>query len=152
VVEVCSIITILLSTVPCCWLLYLICLHTYLIITKKSTIQLILASRSKHKITPKNNIKDQVFKVSFSKNSTDPAVKKVVFPERDEDMESSHNETNHNLIRPKERSLVDTIEHEGKKDNRSLPPLRSKINVNFVDGRANKSLAAFTLAPPPIRR
>ena len=78
--EVCSIITILVSTVPSCWLMYLICLHTYLIISKKSTIQLILESRSKHKITPKNSINDQVFKVSFSKNSTDPAVKKVVFP------------------------------------------------------------------------
>ena len=44
-----------------------------------------------------------MFKVSFNKNSTDPAVKKVVFPDRDEDMEGSHNETNNNLIRPKER-------------------------------------------------
>lgn len=89
VVLICSIITILLAAVPCCWLMYLFCLHTYLIITKKSTIQLILESRTRHRVTPKNH-NNQVFKVSFSKNSTDPAVKKVVFPDRDEDTESSH--------------------------------------------------------------
>jgi len=83
IVEVCSIITILLATIPCCWLIYLISLHTYLIITKKSTIQLILETRSKHKVTPKNCISDQVFKVSFNKNCTDAAVKKVIFPERE---------------------------------------------------------------------
>lgn len=42
IVLVCSILTILLATIPECWLFYLISLHTYLILAKKSTIQLIL--------------------------------------------------------------------------------------------------------------
>lgn len=54
IVLVCSVLTILISSVPCCWLIYLIILHTYLIITKKTTIQLIMESRKKNKITPKD--------------------------------------------------------------------------------------------------
>lgn len=45
IVLVCSIITILVAAIPDLWLFYLISLHTYLIVAKKSTIQLILESR-----------------------------------------------------------------------------------------------------------
>ena len=74
-VLVCSILTVMLSTVPCLWLVYLIVLHTYLILTKKTTIQLILESRAKNRIKPKYSQKGHpIFKVSFSKNTTDKEV------------------------------------------------------------------------------
>lgn len=68
----CSIATILVGSVPCCWLLYLFCLHTYLILTKKSTMQLIMETRTKNKVSPsEEDNKNQIFKVSFTKNQTD---------------------------------------------------------------------------------
>jgi hypothetical protein len=98
--------------VPCCWLAYLICLHTYLILTKKSTIQLIMESRMKHQITPKDSLKNQIFKITFTKNSTDPevnsVVKKAMYPEKDEDFESSHTETNNNLVRDRNKGIAET--------------------------------------------
>jgi hypothetical protein len=42
-------IVIILASVPILWLTYLISLHTYLIIAKRSTIELILESRKKNK-------------------------------------------------------------------------------------------------------
>lgn len=86
-VLACSILTILIACIPCCWLIYLICLHTYLICTKKTTIQLIMESRNKNQIKPKNE-KNHVFKVTFTKDEVDHsvAIKKVIFPDKEEEL------------------------------------------------------------------
>jgi len=66
-------------------------------------------------------------------------------------MDSSHNETNNQLIRPKDRELADTLSTLGKRD-RSLPPLKPKPSVNLVDSRINKTLVSYSFTPPSIKR
>ena len=47
-----SSVVISLTVIPVIWLLYLVALHSYLMVSKKSTIQLILESRNGNKIVP----------------------------------------------------------------------------------------------------
>ena len=47
-----SSVVIGLTLIPVIWLLYLVALHSYLMVSKKSTIQLILESRNGNKIVP----------------------------------------------------------------------------------------------------
>jgi hypothetical protein len=43
-----------------------------------------MESRQKNKITPKENNKDHIFKVSFNKDDSNPiAIKKVAFPDKE---------------------------------------------------------------------
>lgn len=67
-----------MAAVPFVWLWYLIGLHSYLIATKRTTIQLIMENRSKNKIHP-----------AQSPPSLSPSV----------ELEESNNETNHELVR-----------------------------------------------------
>ena len=52
-----GVIVIALASAPILWLTYLISLHTYLIIAKRSTIELILESRKNNKTGSINPIK-----------------------------------------------------------------------------------------------
>lgn len=91
-VVVCSISTILIAAIPNCWLIYLISLHTYLIIVKKSTIELILESRARNQVKPFSEDSAQtnnnIFKIAFTRPSThkDFVANRIVFPEKDEDL------------------------------------------------------------------
>ena len=51
-----GIVVLLVASIPVLWLIYLIGLHTYLIIAKRTTIELIMESRRKNRIHPTNNL------------------------------------------------------------------------------------------------
>jgi hypothetical protein len=155
IVLVCSIITILVAAIPDLWLFYLISLHTYLIVAKKSTIQLILESRSRNRIKPEggDKLKNQIFKITFARNSVkeEIGVRRVGHPEREEDIENSNSETNNNLMVGRE-SKQEGIDIVSIYKNRSLPPVKNKVSFNIDREKDPKSLMSCSQTPSLIRR
>jgi hypothetical protein len=70
-----AIIIIVLAGAPSGWLIYLISLHTYLIIAKRTTIELILENRKKNKIHPTNKANNTINKVIKFELSVQPVFK-----------------------------------------------------------------------------
>ena len=117
-----------------------------------------MESRKRHKVTPKDENKNHIFKVSFPKNAADNsiAIKKVVFPNKEEDLENSSNDTNNQLMRNREERILTTepsleISH---KTGSSLPPLKNKLNFSFTDYKINQlsKKKLQNLIPPSLRR
>lgn len=52
-----AIIILILAGSPSLWLMYLVSLHAYIIITKRSTLELIMENRRKNQIHPSNIVK-----------------------------------------------------------------------------------------------